>query len=253
VGGGSRWRGAGHVALSIALGLLVWELAAAPLPRIVMAPPSAVAVKLYGGLASGVLPLAFLRSLGQLAAGVGLAFLAAVPVGLLVGRHRVAAQLADPVLAALYAIPPVALVPFLVIWFGLFFPARVALVFVMSVFEILVTVAAGARSIPAGPLEVGRAFGATGVTLARRVLLPAVLPFVFTGLRLGLIRGIHAMIIAELFFAAANLGALMKTAAMRFDTAALLAVVVALAVFGLLVQEGLKAAEAWALPWHVRR
>ena len=83
-------------------------------------------------------------------------------------------------------------------------------------------------------------------------MFPAVLPFVFTGLRIGLVRAIHAMIVAELFFAAVNLGDVMENAALRFDTGALLAVVVLLAVFGLLVQELLKKIEARVIPWHVR-
>lgn len=252
-----RWRRRGRdaalFALSIGGGLLAWQLVAAELPRIVLAPPSVVLVKLYQGLASGELPLALLRSLGHLAVGFGLAFAIGVPLGLLLGRSRVAAQLMEPALRALYAVPPVAFVPFLVIWFGLFFASRAALVFVMSVFEILVVVSAGARSVPPTYVEVGRAFGASGAALARRVLLPAVLPFVVAGFRLGFIRAIHGMIIAELFFAAVNLGAIMKAASVRFDTGGVLAVVVLLAVLGLLAQAGLKAVEARWLPWHVRR
>jgi len=141
-------------------------------------------------------------------------------------------------------------VPFLVIWFGLFYPARVALVFLMCVFEILVTVAAGVRDVEPRLLEVGRSFGARRWALVGKVLVPAALPFLFTALRIGLVRGTNAMITAELFFAAVNLGALMKDSASRFDTAGLLAVVVALSGFGLVAQEALKALETRALPWR---
>ena len=140
----------------------------------------------------------------------------------------------------------------MIIWFGLFFEARVALVFLMSFIEILVTVSAGARGIESSYLDVARAFGARGRDALVKVMFPAVLPFVFTGLRIGLVRAIHAMIVAELFFAAVNLGDVMENAALRFDTGALLAVVVLLAVFGLLVQELLKEIEARVIPWHVR-
>src|SRR6516164_7950487 len=78
------------------------------------------------------------------------------------------------------------------------------------------------------------------------------LPLVFTALRLGLVRAINGMITAELFFAAVNLGKVMKDAASRFDTAGLLAVILLLCVLGLLSQEGLKALEPRLMPWHIR-
>lgn len=239
--------------LSVAGGLAVWEGLARELPRAILAPPSAVAWRLAEGLVAGELPAAFGRALAHLALGYALAVAAGVPLGLLMGRSGRAFHLLDPVVAAVYAVPPVAFVPFLVIWFGLFFPARVALVFLMCVFEILLTVAAGARDVDPGLVEVGRSFGARGARLARMVLVPAMLPFLFAGLRVGLVRAVNAMITAELFLAAVNLGGLMKASASRFDTAGLLAVIATLSAFGLLAQEGLKAVEARALPWRLRR
>ena len=131
--------------------------------------------------------------------------------------------------------------------------SKAALVFLMSFFEILVTVAAGVRNVEPGFLAVGRSFGADRWRLITRVMLPASLPFVFAGLRIGLVRAINAMITAELFLAAVNLGALMKHSAQRFDTAGLLAVIVLLCLVGLAAQAGLKSLEARLLPWHVRQ
>jgi len=125
-------------------------------------------------------------------------------------------------------------------------------VFIMCVFDMLVTVAAGARNVPPNLIDVGRAFGADRKTVFRKVLLPASLPFLFTALRIGMVRAVIAMVTAELFFAAVNLGAYMQAAANRFDSAGLLAVLTILSVLGLLAQEGLKALEARLLPWHVR-
>lgn len=235
---------------SILLGLAIWEVIARRLPEIVLAPPSVVVLRLLWDLPG--MGSALLGSLAQLALGYGLAVLVGVPLGFLIGRNRTAAEMADPVLNAIYAIPPVAFVPFLIIWFGLFLEARVALVFLMSIFEILVTVAAGARNVDPALLAVGRSFGARRLELVGKVVLPASLPFIFAALRIGLVRGINGMITAELFLAAANLGALMKTYASHFDTAGILAVILLLCILGLIAQEGLKALEARVLPWHVR-
>ena len=104
-----------------------------------------------------------------------------------------------------------------------------------------------------GTFYVGRSFGARRAALLAKVVFPAALPFLFTALRIGLVRATNAMITAELFFAAVNLGGLMKDSASRFDTAGLLAVIVLLSGFGLAAQETLKAAEARVLPWHGAR
>ena len=223
------------------------------LPRAVLAPPSAVAGRLVEGFRSGALPVALLGALRHLLLGYGLAVVVGVPLGFLMGRSRKAADALDPLVSAIYAIPPVAFVPFLVIWFGLFYPARVALVFLMCIFEILITVSAGVRDVEPRFVDVGRSFGARRAALLAKVVFPAALPFLFTALRIGLVRATNAMITAELFFAAVNLGGLMKDSASRFDTAGLLAVIVLLSGFGLAAQETLKAAEARVLPWHGAR
>jgi len=239
--------------LSLGTGLVLWQFAAQDVSRAVFAPPTVVLARLATDTVSGVLPLALLGSLAHLALGFLLAVALALPLGFAIGRNAKVAAMADPVLNAIYVIPPVAMVPFLLIWFGLFFQARVALVFLMSFFEVLVTVAAGARNVDPALLAVGRSFGAGRTRLVTRVMLPASLPFVFAALRVGLARAINAMITAELFMAAVNLGALMKHDAQRFDMAGLLSIIVLLCLVGLAAQEGLKRLESRLLPWHVRQ
>ncbi len=238
--------------VSLLTGLMAWELIAGRFSKVVLAPPSAVLRHLVIHTRSFEFPALLAQSLGHMLLGYGLALLVAIPLGFLIGRSERAFVMCDPIITALYAIPSIAFVPFLVIWCGLFFWARTALVFLMCVFDMLVTVAAGARNVPAGLLDVGRAFGANGALLCRTVLLPASLPFLFTAFRLGLVRAVVAMVTAELFFAAVNLGAYMQAAANRFDSAGLLAVLSILAIVGLGAQEGLKALEARVLPWHIK-
>lgn len=242
-----------HYAASILLGLLAWQAFAARLPGVVFAGPVAVIGHLASETVSGVLPALFLASLQHAALGLALALAVGVPVGLLMGRSRTALHMLNPIVTALFSIPSVAFVPFLIIWFGIFLEARVALVFVMAVFDVIVTVAAGARDIEPRVLQAARSFGAGRRTMLTSVLLPASLPFLFTALRIGTIRAVNAMITAELFFATVNLGAYMERASSKFDMAAMLSVVLLLALFGLALQEGIRRAEARLLPWHVRR
>lgn len=238
---------------SLFLGLAIWEIYARTLPGIVLAPPSSVVVRMIQGLLSGELSLALVNSLGALLLGYSLAIAVGVPLGFLIGRSKRVSETVEPVMTAIYAMPPVAFVPFLIIWFGLFFQARVALVFLMAIFEIVVTVATGMRTIEPGLIAVGRAFGASRLKLLRSVIFPSALPFLFTALRLGLVRAINGMITAELFFAAVNLGKVMKDAAARFDTSGLLAVILLLCLLGLLTQEMMKAIETRFMPWYIRK
>lgn len=238
--------------VSFLFGLAGWEFVGRILPRVVFASPSRVAVKLFEGFANGTIPSAFANSIQHFALGFLIAFAIALPLGILIGRSRTASMMFSPVIDALFAIPSIAFVPFIMIWFGLYFEARVALVVTMSVLDMLVTIAAGARNIDPAALNVGRSFGISGWRRVQSIYLPASLPFVFTALRIGVVRSVNAMIAAELFFAAVNLGKIMQTASSQFDPATMLGVVFLVSVFGLLLQELVKASEARLIPWSVR-
>jgi NitT/TauT family transport system permease protein len=192
------------------------------------------------------------QSLLQLGLGFGLTMLVAVPLGVLIGRSVILTRMFGPAINAIYAIPPVAFVPFLIVWFGLFLQARVALVFLMSVFDVLVLMIAGARDVRGSLVDVGRSFGASHGQRLRLIVLPALLPFFFAALRVGSARAINGMITAELFFAAVNLGAIMKRATQNFDSATVLAVVILVCLLGLIAQSAITLLERRVLHWHVR-
>lgn len=238
--------------LSFLFGLLIWEAIASQIPDVIFASPSAVLVHLYEGFVSGELPRLFANSLRHMLAGLGLALLVAIPVGFLMGRNETAFQMFDPVVNAIFSIPSIAFVPFLIIWFGVFFEARVALVFVMCVFDILVVVSAGAKNIEPKIIQAAKSFSTGRRDMFFKVLMPSSLPFLLTAFRIGTVRAVNAMITAELFFATVYLGEYMEDAAAAFDAPAMLSVVFLLAVFGLACQESIKWAETRLLPWHVR-
>ena len=236
--------------ISIVLGLCIWEAAGRALPKALFAPPSAVIGRLAAMIADGSLPLALLGAVQHMLVGYLLAVVVAIPVGILVGRSAAVATAVEPVLNAIYAIPPVALVPFFVIWFGLYFEARVALVFAMCFFEILINVLQGVRNIDHGLLDAARSLDVRGFALDRKVVIAAAAPFIFTGLRVGIGRAVNAMITAELFFSAVNLGQMLKTSSNAFDTASVFAIIFVVSLFGLACQEGMRLVERWVMPWH---
>lgn len=238
--------------LSILAVLAAWQLGATQVSDLILPPPSAVLARVAEPAFFARLSRALTQSLVQLGLGFSLTLVVAVPLGVVIGRSAVLARMFEPLITAIYAIPPVAFVPFLIIWFGLFAEARVALIFLMSVFDVLIVVIAGARDVRSSLIDVGRSFGASHVTRLRLIVLPALSPFLFAALRVGAARAINGMITAELFFAAVNLGAVMKRATQNFDTASVLAVVLLICLLGLLAQSIINRLERRLLRWHVR-
>jgi NitT/TauT family transport system permease protein len=244
--------GYGLSILSVIVVLLVWQWGSSQTSGLLLPPPSAVLGKFLDPAWFAALMRALSQSLVQLALGFALTLAIAVPLGMVIGRYRVLREMFEPVINAIYAIPPVAFVPFLVIWFGLFFEARVALVFLMSFFDVLVVIIAGARDVRRPLIDVGRSFGASRLQQLRLIVLPSLLPFFIAALRVGSARAINGMITAELFFAAVNLGAMMKRSTQQFDTAAVLSIVLLICLLGLIAQSLVALIERRLVHWHVR-
>jgi len=237
---------------SVVFVIALWQWGAGHVSGFLLPPPAEVLARFLDPKWLARLTGALGQSLMQLGLGFGLTLLVAVPLGVIIGRSVILTRMFGPVINAIYAIPPVAFIPFLIVWFGLFLEARVALVFLMSVFDVLVIVIAGARDVRSSLVDVGRSFGASHRQRLRLIVLPALLPFLFAALRVGSARAINGMITAELFFAAVNLGAIMKRATQNFDTATVLSVVLLVCVLGLVAQSAIGLLERRVLHWHVR-
>ena len=240
-------------ALSIVIGLAVWELCATQFSDFILPSPLSVFAQFLDPNFALRLSKAVSGSLIQLGLGFALALAVAVPLGTLLGRSDILYRMFNPVINAIYAIPPVAMIPFLIIWFGLFLESRVALVFLMCFFDILVVIIAGSRDVRTSWIDVGRSFGGSRYYCLRHIVFPALTPFLFAALRVGSARAINGMITAELFFAAVNLGQLLKRSSQAFDASAALAVVMTVCLMGLLAQTIIMLLERHLLHWHLRR
>lgn len=122
----------------------------------------------------------------------------------------------------------------------------------MCVFDMIIVVSTGARNADRRYINVGRSFGASTWQRTQLVLLPESLPFLFTALRIGVVRAVNAMITAELFLAAVALGTIMKQSAVRLDSAAVLGIIAVLCLLGLVLQEVLLLIERRVCAWRPR-
>ena len=166
--------------------------------------PSRIWTAALTDFGNGILWPHLATSLLEWAVGFALAIAVGIPLGLILGIFRRVGTVVDPILSALYATPTVALVPLIILLFGIGINAKFVVVFLEAVITITVSTMTGTRSADRRHLETARSFGASKWRVFTSVTLPTTVPFIITGLRIGAGRAIVGVIVAE--FIAANVG-----------------------------------------------
>jgi ABC-type nitrate/sulfonate/bicarbonate transport system permease component len=235
--------------LSVLLILVAWEIYGRSSNPVLFTYPTAVAEAFVDMAREGVLFEALGQSLAVLAVGLVAGALLGVALGVLAGRSRAAAALMDLPVIALYATPMVALVPVLVLWFGFGFQAKVVIVFLFAVFPVLINTARGVREIDPRLEEVARSFCSSESRLWLDLILPSALPYIVTGIRLAIGRGLVGIVVAEFYTALAGLGFVIVSNANQFRTDRVFVPIVVLMVLGVLLTKALELAERRVSPW----
>jgi NitT/TauT family transport system permease protein len=230
---------------SVAVVLIIWEIFGRQINPVFGSYPTAIAAAFWELLISGQLGAALYDSLRPFVLGYGLAIVLGIPVGLVVGRFRAAEAALGLYVTAGYAMPLVALVPLLILWLGLGFAVKVAVVFLMSLFPIIINTWLGVVAVPKTLIEVGKSFVAPDLVILRRIILPATLPYIMAGIRLAVGRAVVAMVIAEFFTTISGLGAVIINSANNFDTATMFVPIIILMAMAI----GLN----WLIGWVERR
>ena len=228
------WR-TGPALSALLVGVVAWEITSRAVELPFVPPTRAIAQAFWRMILSGEILASLRESLTMLVVGFGLAVAAGVPVGLVTGRYRRAADVIDPYLDALLSVPSLLLVPVFFGMFGLGRATHVAVVFVYTFVIIAVMTRSGLATIDPAFVEMARSFGASEAQILRRVLLPGALPSVVAGLQLGVGRAIRGLINVEMLMGTAGLGALLRRYGARFDAASVygvLLVLIALALAG---------------------
>jgi NitT/TauT family transport system permease protein len=235
--------------LSIVIVLGGWEILGAQINPVFLSTPSRILVALLALLRNGQLFEALRLSLLGIALGFGAAVAVGVPLGILMGRSRTAEAALEPWVNALYVTPRVALIPLLLIWFGIGFEAQVVVIFLSSVFPLIVNSYAGVREIGSSLVDTARSFCADERQLFYEVVLPASAPFIMTGLRLGIGQAVIGMIVAQMFLALSGLGKLLVNYGDFYKTDYVFAVVIVIAVLGVVLTEAVKIIERRFAHW----
>jgi len=229
--------------------IFLWEILGRRVNPLFLSYPSAIARAFWQVLVSGEFQRQALVSLQVFAIGLSAALIVGIGLGLLMGRYRLAEYLLDPYVYAFDATPRVALIPILLLWFGLGMPSRIAIVFLSGLFPVLMNTFSGVRTVSAGLVDVGRAYGAREKQLFSKIILPAALPFIMAGIRLAIGRALIGIITAEMFTAVTGLGALLIRYSSALATDKFFVPVIFLALLGVILSSAVEKLQKRLAPW----
>jgi NitT/TauT family transport system permease protein len=228
----------GSAAVIIFLG--IWELVGNGLQLInpmFMSAPSLIAKAGFQLFASGEIFQDLYISGIELFWGYFLSVAVAVPFGIAIGWYKKIAYIFDPFVNAMNATPRVALLPLVIIWLGIGILSKVGIIFLGAVFPILINTRDGVKTTPVNLLTAARSFGASEWMLFKTVVLPSTIPFIITGLRMGLGRAIVGVMVGELYAATAGIGFMITVAGATFQTDKVFVGVLVFALTGMIGTE----------------
>lgn len=247
--GAGRYRSVSVASALVAL--VVWQLVVVTglLDRRFFAPPTEIVATVWALAASGELWTDVAASLRRVFAGFALGAGPGIGLGLLMGWFRGVRAAADPLVNATFPIPKIALLPLFLVIFGIGEASKIVTVAVAGFFLVLIATADGVSRIDPVLVQAAENYGARGWKLFSRVVVPAALPAIFTGLRLSL--GISLVIIVAAEFVAANegIGHLIWLSWQTLSVAELYAGILVIAVLGVVVMGALDRIGRALMPW----
>jgi ABC-type nitrate/sulfonate/bicarbonate transport system permease component len=184
-------------------------------------------------------------SLERYVLGFAVAAIVGVPLGLLMGWYRWLDNIVTPLFDSLRFIAPIAWVPFAALWFGTGIGGPMLIIFAGAFPPCLINAYRGARFVDAKYIEAAQVYGASGLRIVREVLLPASLPSIIAGLRISAGAGWQSLIGAELIAANSGIGLMMVRGQGALDTSIVMVGMIAVGVFGLLIDVALRSVEVW--------
>ena len=236
------------ISLVVVIGL--WQAAAPFIDPLFGSYPSQIFASFMVMMESGTLMKAFWQSSQPFFAGYLLAAVIGIPAGLLLGRYAVVEAAFGIYVMAGYATPLIALVPLLMVWFGLGFAVKMVIIFLLAFFPICINTWVGVKAVPKTLVEVGTAFCASQNRILVQIVLPATLPYIMAGLRLAIGKAVIAMIIAEFLTAISGLGGIIINAANSFRTAEMFVPIICVMIFAVILDRLVALLERKVAPWQ---
>ncbi|MFC5445916.1 ABC transporter permease [Rhizobium halophytocola] len=237
--------------VSVAAGIALW--AAVTATGVVGLPtPMAVAGKAFELAANGTLLDDALASLGRVLAGFILGILVAIPVGFLMGWYRVARGIIEPYVQFFRTIPPLAIIPLAIVTMGIEETPKIFVIFLAAFLSSVIATYQGVISVDRTMINAARVLGAGDFTIFRRVVIPASVPYIMVGVRVGLGSSWATVVAAELIAAQSGLGFRMQQAQLYYDLPTIFVSLIAIGVLGLIMDRIVMATDNVLTSWQER-
>jgi ABC-type nitrate/sulfonate/bicarbonate transport system permease component len=234
--------------------LIIWELVARAgwVPAWFLPVPSQVIAVLWGLIVSGELAHHLGISLARALGGYSAAALAGIGLGLLIAWSRLAEDFFDPLIELLRPLSTFALIPIFFLWFGIGNASKVMIIFKACFFPIVLNTIAGIKGVDRRLILAARSLGAGGHQVWLRVLLPAALPMILTGMRISTAISIMALVGVEMLSSDSGIGFLVIDAQRTFDTERVFAGILVLSLLGFSLDRLARRVQAGILRWHIQ-
>lgn len=226
--------GGGAVLIAIGIWQAIWSYTNWISP-LFFSGPSAIAKAFWTSLTQGNLLADLAFSGKNFAIGFGLALVSGVVLGVIVGWYRRFRLIADPFLNALYAAPRIAMMPLIIIWFGIGMWSKVFIVFLSAFFPILVNTVAGIRNMDRDLLRAARAFCASDWQIFKTLAIPGSVPFILTGVRQGVAVGLIGVVVGEMLGSSEGIGFMVAYGGQTFQTDTLFVGFIIIAFAGIIL------------------
>ena len=234
---------------SLIVVLALWEIFGARIDQTLFTTPSKIAVAAVDMIASGELWNYLAPSLLVLLIGLSMAVVVGVLIGVLLARYWILDLALGVYITFLYSIPSVALVPLIVLWAGFETSAKVIILFLFAFFPMAINTYQGVKNVDPKLLEVGRSFRCSERQLWINIILPGALPFIITGLRLAIGRGLIGMVLADLYTAISGIGYLIVRTASTYEVDKMFVPIVTLGLLGIGLTAAVRFLETSVAPW----
>ena len=225
--------GGGAVVFTMAVWQAFWS--AGKISPLFFSSPSAIVERFWDELMHGRLRGDMRYSGLNFVLGFAMALVLGVILGVIIGWYRRIEMLLNPFVNALYAIPRVAMIPLIIIWFGIGIWSKVFIVFMTAFFPILINTIGGIRATDPDLLRAARAFCASDWQIFKTLAVPGAVPFILTGIRQGVALGLIGVVVGEMFGGSEGIGFMVAYGSQTFDTAQLFVGVMVIAFAGILL------------------
>ena len=212
--------------------------------------PWGVVTRLAGGVLSGEILTHASYTLLEAVAGFLIGAIPAAALPLLLRRLPIVTAILDPFMVGGYGAPKLALAPLFILWFGIGIESKIALVAITVFFIVYFSALAGVRALDAKLVQLAQVMGASERDVARHIVFPGAVPYIFTGLRIAMPYSIGGAVIAELISANRGLGYLIQLSANNFDTTGVFVALTATTLIAFLGNWSVNAVERRLLRWR---